>query len=163
MTAVVILDADFLSALLKIERLPLVREFYQVEQLIIPPAVYREVAVTPLFPLLLNLPWVKVETPERASLQTLASDEATVRLGAGEREAIALALDHPDCVLLMNDAQANRVAARHGVPAVNLPAFLMACKLAGVLDRTQIAEMISALWEKDHYRFRQDVQDLLLA
>ncbi len=56
MTAWVILDADFLSAFLKIGRLPLVREFYQVEQLIVPAAVYREVAVTPLLPLLLDIP-----------------------------------------------------------------------------------------------------------
>ena len=163
MTTVVILDADLLSALLKIERLPLVRQFYRVEQLIVPPAVYREVAVTPLFLLLLEFPWVVVKSPERGSIEILTREEATGRLGAGEREAIALAIGRSGCVLLMNDAQAGRLAARFGVSVVNLPAFLMACKLAGLLDRAQMEEMIFALWEKDHYRFREDVQDLLLA
>lgn len=37
----IVLDADFLSAFLKIERMSLIREFYQVTLLYVPPAVYR--------------------------------------------------------------------------------------------------------------------------
>jgi len=58
-TPTVILDADFLSAFLKVERLPLIREFYQVESLYVPPAVYREVALTDLLSrLLVDGSWV---------------------------------------------------------------------------------------------------------
>lgn len=51
----VILDTDFLSAFLKIERLPLIREFYQVETVYIPAAVYQEVAAGEQFP---RLQWL---------------------------------------------------------------------------------------------------------
>jgi hypothetical protein len=46
MTVVLIIDADFLSAFLKIERLALVHRFYGVEQIQVTPAVYREIAQT---------------------------------------------------------------------------------------------------------------------
>jgi hypothetical protein len=63
MSTVVILDADFLSAFLKIERLPLLLTFYQVERLYVPSAVYRELAVTSLLPSLLAIPWIGIEDP----------------------------------------------------------------------------------------------------
>lgn len=42
----VILDADFLSSFLKIGKLDRVRDYFQVETLLLPPAVFREVAAT---------------------------------------------------------------------------------------------------------------------
>ncbi|MCP4589681.1 MAG: hypothetical protein GY842_02960, partial [bacterium] len=61
-----------MSSFLKIERLPLVREFYQTETLLVPAAVYREVAVTTLLPSLTALDWVKVENPEVSQLEELS-------------------------------------------------------------------------------------------
>src|SRR5437868_13345061 len=62
--SVIILDTDFLSAFLKIDRLSLVREFYAAEALLVPPAVYREVSCTQLVEALADLSWIRVETPE---------------------------------------------------------------------------------------------------
>ncbi len=163
MSPTVVLDADFLSAFLKIEQLPLVRQFHQVEALLIPLAVYREIALTSLLPSLLACPWIAVATPEPAQLEALASQAAFNRLGAGEQGAIALARQHLDSVLLTNDSQAIHTAAVLGVTAVNIPAFLLACKLAGLLNPPAMEQVVAALQAKDHYGFRQDVLALLLA
>jgi len=161
-SATVILDADFLSAFLKIERLPLLLAFYQVERLYVPPAVYREVAVTTLLPSLLAFSSIRVESPTPERLQSVANHDAFGKLGAGEQEAIALALDHPDAILLSNDRQVRRLATGCGVTVINLPAFLLACKLAGMLDHAAMADITAALQAKDHYGFRQDLLELLL-
>lgn len=163
MTAVtVILDTDFLSAFLKIERMSLIREFYQVASLYVPPAVYREVAVTDLLPHLVALEWVRVRKPKsrQDALEGLAEYQ---RLGTGEQEAIALARECSPSVLLVNDNQARRVAARVGVNVVNIPAFLLACKQSGILSRAELSAIIADLQTKDFYTFRQDVLDLLMS
>ncbi len=163
MTVMVVLDADFLSAFLKIERLPLLLAFYSVERLYVPSAVYRELAVTSLLPSLLAVPWIYVEDPTSERLEWVRRSEAFNVLGAGEQAAIALAMDHPGAVLLSNDRQVRRLATGHGVTVVNIPAFLLACKIAGLLGRAELREITDALREKDYYGFRRDVLDLLLS
>ncbi len=56
-----------------------------------------------------------------------------------------------------------RLATGHGVTVVNIPAFLLACKIAGLLGRAELREITDALREKDYYGFRRDVLDLLLS
>lgn len=63
MSLSVILDTDFLSAFLKVERLSLVKDFYKVELLLIPSAVYSELSVTSLGQAMAKLPWIQVEAP----------------------------------------------------------------------------------------------------
>jgi hypothetical protein len=45
---------------------------------------------------------------------------------------------------------------------VNVPAFLLACKLTGLLDRPTMAQVVADLQAKDHYGFRPDVLALLM-
>lgn len=54
----VVLDADFISSFLKIDRLTLIQDYYRTEFLLIPPAVRREVGWTQLSTTLENLAWV---------------------------------------------------------------------------------------------------------
>ena len=159
----VVLDADFLSAFLKIDRLPIVKSFYQVEGLFVPPAVYREVSVTNLLPRLTSIPWISVQPPDATQAQPLWQDGDFARLGPGEQEAIALALGLGEAVLLMNDNEARRVAARLGVKVLNIPTFLMACKVSGLASRTEILDLVTALEKRDRYGFRKDVRELLLS
>ena len=162
MSVVVILDSDFLSAFLKIEQMPLVRSLYQVETVAVPPAVYRKVALTSLLASLTALTWVQVVAPSVTQLETLATDESFRRLGRGEQEAIALAIEQKPTVLLGNDNQARRVAAKLGVDVVNIPAFLLACKQARLVDRQTLAALIADLRAKDFLGFRQADLDLLI-
>jgi hypothetical protein len=46
----IVLDTDFLSSFLKIQRCDLIRSFYLVEQAYIPAAVHREIAPLPVCP-----------------------------------------------------------------------------------------------------------------
>ena len=141
----------------------LVREFYKVETVYIPQAVYREVAITDLLSDLLTLSWIKVESPKSSQVQTLLNASDFNRLGGGEQEAITLALENEYSVLLMNDNQARRLAIAQGITVVNIPAFLLACKMAGLLDKSAIGQLVADLQTKDHYGFRQDVLELLIS
>ena len=163
MTVSLIIDADFLSAFLKIERLALVFQFYGVERLQVTPAVYRELAQTSLLAPLTNQSGLTLTIPAADQLETLRQDEAFHRLGVGEQESIALALTTEDALLLSNDNQARQLATALGVTVINIPAFLLACKLAGELTRHNIQQIIDDLWQKDYYKFRADVQAQLLA
>ncbi|MGB9774904.1 hypothetical protein [Thermogutta sp.] len=158
----IVLDTDFLSAFLKIGRMDLIRTLYQVENVQIPPAVYREVAQTTLLPRLAKLSWVQVSVPDADVLTRLTGQEGFQALGAGERECIALALGQPDAVLMMNDNKARQVAAQYGLTVINIPAFLLACKWASILDQADLETLIDDLQEKDHYGFRPEVLAMLL-
>ncbi|HEY77208.1 MAG TPA: hypothetical protein G4O00_13710 [Thermoflexia bacterium] len=158
----VILDTDFLSAFLKIERLDLVRDLFRVEVVWIPPAVHREIAQTDLLTRLVDTEWLEVVAPDANLLSDLTQREAFQGLGAGEQECIALALRHPDAMLLTNDNKARQVAAQQGLAVVNIPAFLLACKRAGMADRASLEAIVRDLQDKDHYEFRQEVLKALL-
>ena len=158
----IVLDADFLSAFLKIDRLSLIKDFYQVEQVLIPLAVYREVSLTSLLQKLVGISWLQVEAPDPGLVEELFRENRPDALGAGEQECIALAHQHPGSVLLINDNRARHQAAELGLAAVSVPAFLLACKISSFVDCDQIADVVRALREMDHYGFRGDVLVQLL-
>ena len=159
MTRAIVLDTDFLSSFLKIDRLSLIRDFYAVETLLVPPAVYHQVSRTKLVEGLAALPWIHIEPPGIGSV--LLEDDP--RLGRGELEAIALAGQRVNSLLLTNDNRALEAAREAGLDAVDIPAFLLSCKISGFLEREQILSLIRDLREKDRYGFRKEVLDLLLS
>jgi len=159
----VVLDSDFFSSFLKIDRLHLVKEFYKAEALQIPPAVYIEVRLTRFFSSLASLPSVRVTEPDPQIIESLCHEPGFIELGSGEKEAIALAKQFSGSVLLMSDNQARLWATRLGLHIVGIPTFLLACKRARVIDSKEVAAIVLDLEEKDRYRFRKDVLDLLLS
>jgi predicted nucleic acid-binding protein len=66
-------------------------------------------------------------------------------------------------VLLTNDNRARQAATDLGVKVFNVPTFLLACKMSGLTNREQMAELVRGLEERDRYGFRKDVRELLLA
>jgi predicted nucleic acid-binding protein len=158
----IVIDTDFLSSFLKIERLDLVKTFFQVESLLVPTAVYRELAVTDLLPALTALDWIQVREVDRARLTELAGNSEFSALGAGEQEAIALASLLTDSALLMSDRRAGHHARNLGVNVVNIPAFLLAYRNSGEASVEMIQELIEKLQEKDHYGFSEAVLVQLL-
>jgi predicted nucleic acid-binding protein len=157
----VILDTDFLSAFLKVERLSLVKDFYQVEFLLVPSAVFNELSVTSLGQGLANLPWVRIEAPP--SGWDLPSTPDSILLGAGELQAIALAKQSDQALILSNDNSARRLAGRLGLNAIDIPEFLLSCKTSGFLDREELQGLIHDLQERDYYGFRREVLERLLS
>ncbi len=158
----IILDTDFLSSFLKIGRCNLIRSFYQVEQAIIPTAVHRELAQTDLLTPLLAIHWINVPSVQALPDETLLQDATFQTLGAGEQACIALARTLPEAVLLMSDNKARRFGQSLGVTVINIPAFLLACKMAGMINPEQMAQVIQDLGDKDFYRFKAEVRDALL-
>ena len=86
MSRFIVIDADFLSSFLKIGRLQLVVQFYQVHEVVIAPAVYNEIAQTMLLPALLALSWIRIDAPPLLSIQQLRQQGEYGQLGAGEQE-----------------------------------------------------------------------------
>ena len=158
----VILDTDFLSSFLKIGRCDLVRRLYQIEQATIPTAVHRELAQTTLLPQLLAIPWITVTTEIPPVDETLVQDSTFQALGSGEQECILLARVLPDVVLLMSDNKARQFARSLGVTVANIPAFLLACKMAALVSTEQMAQIIDDLKTQDYYEFRPEIRRALL-
>lgn len=158
----VILDTDFLSSFLKIGRCDLIQSLYQVEQAIIPTAVHRELAQTDLLMLLLANRWINIPPVEPPPDETLLQDSIFQALGAGEQACILLARTLSDVVLLVSDNKARQFARSLGITVVNIPAFLLACKMAGLISPGEMAPIIEDLKAKDFYEFRSEVRDLLL-
>jgi|GEM_PF-4922061 len=63
----------------------------------------------------------------------------------------------------MSDNRARLWATGIGLHSLGIPGFLLACKRTLLLDSQEIAAVVLALEEKDRYRFRKDVLDLLLS
>ncbi len=62
----------------------------------------------------------------------------------------------------MSDNKARQFAQALGLPTVNIPAFLLACRLAGLVKPDQMARIIEDLKNKDFYEFKAEVRDNLL-
>jgi predicted nucleic acid-binding protein len=110
MSAVVV-DSSVLISLASGEQFHLLREFYST--IFIPPAVWNEVAATPKpfgFPEMQQgqmAGWVRIQKPASVTaIQCLPYS-----LQAGETEALALAIELTNTLLLVDDAQ-GRLAAK---------------------------------------------------
>lgn len=119
----IVSNSSPLIALARIERLDLVPAILQ--SVLIPPAVAREIA--PSIPVLPD--WVSVRglagTPSELPLRG--------RLGDGEREAIALAMEVGADAIVLDDRPARRVAEAAGLKVIGTLALLLQAKRAGLL------------------------------
>lgn len=158
----ILLDTDFLSSFLKIDRCDLIRSLYQIDQAYIPAAVHRELAQTELLTELLAVSWINVWLEEPPSDEGAMQDPRFGALGSGEQACILLARGLDGAVLLTSDNLARRFAQSLGLVAISIPAFLMACKLSGLVDREQMVRIIEDLRFKDYYEFRAEIRELLL-
>ena len=105
MPEAVISNTSPLQYLYQLGQLTLLRHFYQ--QVTVPPAVVQELAAGAArgvaLPVLAEVAWLEVRAPSASQVWRVAST-----LGAGEREALALALETPNALLLLDDGHARR-------------------------------------------------------
>jgi len=98
----------------------------------VPPAVVDELAAGQQrgmdLPDPTTLDWVTVSRPHSASAERLVTD-----LGRGESEVLLLALEHPDAVVVLDDAVARRVAAGLGIRLTGTLGLLLDAKRAGLI------------------------------
>lgn len=101
--------------------------------IVIPPAVQTELEAGARaklgVPDIATLPWVEVKT-----VQSRVLIPAIVDLGAGEAEVIALGLEHPGSLLILDDLLARRVAALNRLTYTGTIGIVIKAKEAGYLQ-----------------------------
>jgi predicted nucleic acid-binding protein len=96
-----------------------------LEQLYIPPAIRIEVFGSTPLPV-----WIK----EQSLAQPLASQILAARIGAGEREAIALALELQADLLVIDDLAARRLAQSLKIKIIGSLGVLVRAKERGLIS-----------------------------
>jgi predicted nucleic acid-binding protein len=73
--------------------------------------------------------WLEIRHAEPVRMRSLS-----ILVDRGEAEAIALAMDMPGSTVLLDDAQARRVAERFGVERIGTLGILRRAKKAGLIE-----------------------------
>jgi predicted nucleic acid-binding protein len=119
-------------------------------QVVIPEAVLAEVtegrALGVSLPAIDALSWACVRAPKDPLLLPLVSD-----LGQGEREALALALESPGSLVILDDGPARRYAAHLDLRLIGTLGVLLRAKTRGLIP--SVAPVLDRL---DQLRFRVD-------
>jgi len=113
-----------------------------VRRVIVPQAVTLELAAGRTqgidLPRPETLAWVTIRQPSSATVLPLITD-----LGLGEKEALALALESSDAVVILDDALARRVAMTLGIQIRGTLGVLLDAKQAGLIPA--IAPLLDTL------------------
>ena len=120
----IVSNSSPLIALARIQRLDLVPAVLQ--SILIPPAVARE--IEPSIPALPA--WVSVRVPSRQRPPLTSRG----RLGDGEREAIALAIEIGADAVLIDERAGRRVAEEAGLEVIGTLGLLLEAKRAGHIE-----------------------------
>ena len=128
-------DASVLIHLARIGRLPLLRTLY--ERVVIPHAVWHETAEQGA-----GRPGARAirEAAERGWLDVRPAPKGALLLALrdapdpGEAEALALAVKQEDPLVLLDEAQARKVAASLGLPITGTIGVLGRAKRKGLID-----------------------------
>ncbi|HPY39452.1 MAG TPA: DUF3368 domain-containing protein [Thiolinea sp.] len=138
----IVADSGPLISLAILGHLDLLRQLYQ--QVVIPTAVWHEVTVKgkglPGADSVSQLTWLEILKPEPQVLQPLS-----ILIDPGEAEVIALAQSIEGSIVLLDDAQARRVAERFNIPRIGTLGILRNAKKRGLISalRPQI-ELLKA-------------------
>lgn len=127
----VVSDSSPLIGLARVRKLHLLYALYGA--ILVPEAVWREVVLEgagcPGGAEVERAPWIQVQPVRDPSLvQALRRD-----LGAGEAEAIALALETRAELLLMDDRMGRKEARRLGLPTLGLVGVCLEAKAKGLI------------------------------
>lgn len=117
---------------------------------LVPPAVQAELDAGLAggidLPVAAGLPWLTLRAPATTAVLGMVTD-----LGAGEAEVIALALEQPQAVAILDDGVARRVARLVGVKLTGTLGLLLDAKKRGLIGRVD-----AVLDRLEAHRFRLD-------
>lgn len=123
-----------------------------VHQVIVPTAVVKELEIGLLqgviLPDLNQLAWITIRQPASIIALPLVTD-----LGPGETEVLALALESPDAIVILDDGLARQVAETVGIKLTGTLGILIDAKRAGLI--TEVAPLLDQL---QALRFRLSAQ-----
>jgi predicted nucleic acid-binding protein len=156
----VISDASVLIGLGATGQIELLRGFYA--QVLVPPAVWAELASAGMRPgaaeahAAKNQGWLQLRAP--ASTPLLAHLRRT--LDAGEAEAIALATELPECLLLLDDADGRETALQLGLDFTGTIGVLLRAKRGGKLPA--VKPVLDQLVQQHRFRVGRTLYEAVL-
>ena len=150
MSAVVVADASPLIAFQQIGQFQLLRTMFG--ELTVPPAVAREI-----LPTVQPTPWIV----ERRLTQPIAPLVLRANLGAGESEALSLAVEIRADLLFVDERAGRRVAAALGLSVVGTLGVLLAAKRTGHI--AEVRPLVDELLRQGFWVAPRLVKQALLA
>jgi len=153
----IVVDTDFLSAFIKINRVELIYKALETEKLCVTQAVFEELTKAPFFDRLAEL----MEKIDLISINTIHKNVHSSKLGKGELESISYALE-TNSVLLTNDKKAGEMAEDLGIKVLDVVSFLLLCKEIELLGVDDIKNILVSLNKYDYMEFSQEQRKLLL-
>jgi len=134
-TASAVTNSTCLIALERIGRLDLLSESFA--RVLVPPEVRDEFGS--------GLDWVEVRAPVNAALVAALR----MHLHPGEAAAIALAVETPGSIIILDDRKARGVALQFDIPVLGTIGLLLHAKRAGIMPR--VTPLFDALREHGFY------------
>ncbi|MGA1825824.1 MAG: DUF3368 domain-containing protein [bacterium] len=154
--AIAIADSGPLIAFSRINRLELLHELFS--KIIVPPAVWKEVTIRgkglPGAHEVSEVSWIKIQAADPQLIKSLS-----ILVDTGEAEAIALAQTTPDCIILLDDSRARRIAERLNIKQIGTVGLLLRAKRKGLIDK--LRPHLDLLQESNIY-IRQKLIDVVL-
>lgn len=144
----VISNTSPLIGLERIGQVHLLQQLFGV--VVVPPAVVREIGATTTLPI-----WIE----QRDLTQTVGPRILSASLGAGESEAISLALESQARLIILDDRPARRLAQALHVSVIGTVGLLLAAKRQNLLPA--LRPSLDALLQQD-FRIGQRLYEQVL-
>lgn len=150
---IVVSNTTPIHYLILIEQIHLLHELY--DRVVVPQAVFDEMqrAETPA-----EVRAFVANRPAWLEVQAVGAPDVTLNLGAGEREAITLALDLGAELILLDDGKARRAALARGLTVTGTLAVLAAAAARELVD---LPTALTRL-EQTNFRIPASLVQLLL-
>ncbi len=154
--AAAIADSGPLISLARINQLELLPGLFS--KILAPPEVWNEVTVKgqrrPGAFEISQITWITIQEPDPQLVRPL-----NILVDAGEAEAIALAQTTSDCIILLDDSRARRIAERLNIKRIGTVGLLLRAKRSGLIDK--IKPHLDALLDNSIY-IRQELINAVL-
>lgn len=138
---IVVYDTTPLIALLKVNRLDLLKKFFG--KIIIPPKVFEELCTNSVFSneaeSIKKSDFITVSDIDIKELSRLIEDE--YGLDAGEAEAIALAKKITADILIVDEKRGRKVAKQNNLTIIGTVGLLMRAKEDGIINGKELKEI----------------------
>lgn len=128
---VAVADSGPLICLARIGQIELLPRLFS--RILAPPEVWNEVTVKgqghPGAYEVSHVAWLTVQTPDEQLVRPLG-----ILVDAGEAEALALAQTTPNCLILLDDSRARKVAERLNIKPIGTLGLLLRAKRLGLIE-----------------------------
>jgi predicted nucleic acid-binding protein len=165
---VILVDTDMLSAMAKIDRLPLLLALFHTAELYVTPGVFIELAHSFNLGRQYAIEVFALLTTGQLQVVYLTSEEVAFReslpttLGAGERESLAVVRVRGGAVL-SNESRVAHYCHQYGIPCLRIPDILRALWVEGIVSKEEVQDIVRHLQMKDRMQFKPSILEAIFA